>query len=432
MSAKSNYEQFIRDKEIKRWVEDLRSRSYATAKCVPTNLASYCRDAKTTPQAILKLAKSNSGKLKAQFSDFVRKWESEGKSGAYLGQIKAAINSWLKYNDIMYRIKVNIRDELISKTTRDEVIPTREQLDKILRRATTRQKVEISLIAFSGLRLEVMANAVGNDGLRLKDLEDLDIDSLKFRKVPAKVNIKEELSKARNRYFTFIPEVACQYIIDYLDERKRDGETLTPLTPLILPHYDKNWQTKTEFLQTFAVSGDIKKAIRGAGFDFRPYVFRAYFATNLDIAESKGVISHSWRQFLMGHKGDMEAKYSTNKRWLPENIEEIRNVYSKCTKFFNATSGDDKDVRYVMMKGLLMAAGMKEEEIDNLQLTDMPDNDFQKLLAERLNIKLNGNGKRQKVVTMEEFDKYFNDKDSNWEYLTTLPDGRVILKLHSP
>jgi hypothetical protein len=431
MSAESRYSKFLKMMEIERWVEDLKSRSYATAKVVPINLALYCRDAKTTPQAILRLARNNSGKLRAQFSDFVRKWENEGKSGAYIGQIKAAINSWLKYNDVTYRVKVNIRDELINKTVRDEVIPTKEQLDKILRKADTRQKVEISMIAFGGLRLEVMANANGSDGLRLKDLEDLEVESLRFKKLPSKVNVREELSKARIRYFTFIPEEASSYIIDYLDERKRQGEVLTSQSPLILPHYDKNWQTKTEFLQTFAVSTDIKRAIRGAGFNFRPYVFRSYFATTLDIAESKGVISHSWRQFLMGHKGDMEAKYSTNKRWLPENVEEIRRVYSRCVKFFNATSGEDKDMRYVMMKGLLLAAGTKEEELNNIQLTEMSDEDFQKLLAEKLNIKFNGNGKRQKVVTMEEFDKYFNE-DGNWEYQATLPDGRIVLRLHSP
>jgi len=35
--------------------------------------------------------------------------------------------------------------------------------------------------------------------------------------------------------------------------------------------------------------------------------------TNMIIAESKGKISHSYMQFIMGHKGDIEARYSTNK-----------------------------------------------------------------------------------------------------------------------
>ena len=54
------------------------------------------------------------------------------------------------------------------------------------------------------------------------------------------------------------------------------------------------------FLETQLVSREIKKAITKAGYKWRPYVFRSYFATALDIAESKGEISHPWRQFFMG------------------------------------------------------------------------------------------------------------------------------------
>ncbi|MEM2997058.1 MAG: hypothetical protein QXK52_06065 [Candidatus Bathyarchaeia archaeon] len=35
--------------------------------------------------------------------------------------------------------------------------------------------------------------------------------------------------------------------------------------------------------------------------------------TNVIIAESKGKISHPYLQLLMGHKGDIEARCSTNK-----------------------------------------------------------------------------------------------------------------------
>jgi len=42
-------------------------------------------------------------------------------------------------------------------------------------------------------------------------------------------------------------------------------------------------------------------------------VLRAYCDTNMIIAESKGKISHPYMQFIIGHKGDIEARYSTNK-----------------------------------------------------------------------------------------------------------------------
>ena len=57
----------------------------------------------------------------------------------------------------------------------------------------------------------------------------------------------------------------------------------------------------------------------------RPYVLRAYFDTQLLLAESKGKMTHSYRQFFMGHKGDMEARYTVNKgRLTKDMIEDMR------------------------------------------------------------------------------------------------------------
>jgi hypothetical protein len=82
-------------------------------------------------------------------------------------------------------------------------------------------------------------------------------------------------------------------------------------------------------LRTQLITREIREAIRSAGLNMRPYVLRGYFATALDIAESKGLISHPWRMFIMGHKGDIEARYSTNKRLPPDMIEEMRESYKK-------------------------------------------------------------------------------------------------------
>ena len=84
---------------------------------------------------------------------------------------------------------------------------------------------------------------------------------------------------------------------------------------------------------------DIKEAISRAGFSWRPYVLRAYFDTNMIIAESRGKISHPYLQFMMGHKGDIEARYSTNKgRLPPDMIEDMRRCYSECQPFLTTAT----------------------------------------------------------------------------------------------
>lgn len=79
--------------------------------------------------------------------------------------------------------------------------------------------------------------------------------------------------------------------------------------------------------------------MRGAGVYKRPYVLRAYAETQLIIAESKNKISHPYLQFIAGHKGDIEARYSTNKGILPPNmIEDMRDMYEECEPFLNSTT----------------------------------------------------------------------------------------------
>jgi len=79
--------------------------------------------------------------------------------------------------------------------------------------------------------------------------------------------------------------------------------------------------------------------MRKAGVRKRPYVLRAYAETQLIIAESKGKISHPYLQFIAGHKGDIEARYSTNKGILPPDmIEDMRKCYKSCEAFLGTTS----------------------------------------------------------------------------------------------
>ncbi|MBS7644910.1 hypothetical protein KEJ44_02575 [Candidatus Bathyarchaeota archaeon] len=66
------------------------------------------------------------------------------------------------------------------------------------------------------------------------------------------------------------------------------------------------------------------------------------------IAESKGKISHPYLQLLMGHKGDIEARCSTNKGVSPpEMIEDIRKAYKKCEPFLTTSAEPLEEVSVV-------------------------------------------------------------------------------------
>ena len=83
----------------------------------------------------------------------------------------------------------------------------------------------------------------------------------------------------------------------------------------------------------------IRESMSRAGVWKRPYVLRCYAETQFIIAESKGKISHPYLQFIAGHKGDIESRYSTNKGRLPEEmVEGMREAYKSCEPFLSTVT----------------------------------------------------------------------------------------------
>ena len=118
--------------------------------------------------------------------DFVRKLEKQGKAGSYIVRFKKVLHSWLAFNNVNVKLKVNISGEYDQPTIVNERIPNREELDRILRMATPRGRISIALMAFSGLRPQTLGNYEGTDGLRLNDFLEVEIKdgNIKFDEVP--------------------------------------------------------------------------------------------------------------------------------------------------------------------------------------------------------------------------------------------------------
>ena len=422
MEAK--YLDLLKDRNVKRWYENLRAKSVLTATVALRNLGHYCEIENTNPKNII--IEMKEGNFRDKFFDFVRKLEEEGKAGSYIARFKRVVKSWAKFNEVEIKLNVNIKNENESLTLTNERVPTREELGRILRMAMQRGRVAISLMAYSGLRPESLGNYEGTDGLRLGDLTDLDIDKLEFNKIPCVVSVKSLLSKARHRYFSFIGEEGTIYIKEYLEERRKRGETLTEESPVLQFEFGK--VRHNDFLRTTLITRDIREAIVEANLKMRPYVLRAYFSTGLDIAESKGFISHPWRQFIMGHKGDIEARYSTNKRLAPDIIEEMRSSYQKCLKFLETRVSEvsEDNAKLYLQQQLLLAVGYRQEDIDKMDLTNISNEDFQKILRDKIAGTMAGNGAKQKVVSTNEIEKFIGE---GYEFQALLPEGKAIVKL---
>ena len=417
--------------QLKRWYENLKAHSVITAETYFRHLLLWCERDNINPTELLELARRDDFRYRVM--DIIRKFEAEGKAGSYISYVEKPLISWLKFNGVDVKLSINIKDENRNIRSENERVPSKEELGKILRMATPRARVSISLMAYSGLRPEALGDYEGTDCLRLSDIEGVKISStgVEFEKIPANIRIRSNLSKARNEYFTFLGKEGLDYLAEYLGKRVLEGEKLTfnsPVLQLDPKGEKKRGKEQNEHLRTALVARDIKKAIVNAGFNWRPYVLRAYFSTALDIAESKGLISHPWRQFIMGHKGDIEARYSTNKRLPPDMIEEMRESYKKCLKFLETRISEvsEDNAKLFLQQQLLSAVGYKQEEIDKIDLANISNEEFQQLLRDKVAGAMTENGAKQKVIPVSDVEKYIQE---GYDFEAVLPNGKAVMRL---
>ena len=155
---------------------------------------------------------------------------------------------------------------------------------------------------------------------------------------------------------------------------------------------------------------------------------RAYFDTMLLIAESQGKITHTYRQFFMGHKGDIEARYTTNKGRLPESVvEDMREAYRRSQRFLQ-TRGEDASedrLRESFRKQLLLVAGFTADEVEEMD-PSMDDEAFQEMVRKKLLGAMANNGASQRVIDVEEVERFLSH---GWDFVATLPDDRIVIKL---
>ncbi|MBS7656281.1 site-specific integrase [Candidatus Bathyarchaeota archaeon] len=420
---RSKYRDLLADPDVNRWYNNVARGSEVTADVYLRRLGSFCEAYKLTPKALLLM---NDVNLYNLLMDFVSSREKEF-AGSYIQSIIKAVKSWLSHNHRELKGKIKIRGAEDTPSLKDERVPSKDELRKIFFSGDKKARVACVLIAHSGLRIETLGNYSGDDGLRIKDFPEIEIKNgiIEFKKIPTIVIVRKELSKARHQYFTFLSEEGCEYLKDYLEERIREGEKLTLDSPVITPKLRMK-----PFIRAINIGDIIRIAIRKAGFPWRPYVLRSYFDTQLMLAESKGLVLRDYRQFWMGHKGDIENRYTTNKQKLPESvIEDMREAYKRSQEYLQTTrveATSEEKVKESFRKQLLLVAGFKKEEIEKMDLLSLSDEEFQSMVRQKLLGTMINNGAKQKVVGINEVEAYLSQ---GWEFVASLPNNKAIMKI---
>jgi integrase len=424
--AKNKYLYLFDDPDVKRWYDNVSRGSQITADVYLRRLGSFCKVLKTNPKSLASLSELELYNL---MLDHISSLEKAGFAGSYIEGIIKAVKSWLSHNGKEINRKIRIRGTRESPSLKDERVPTKGELKRVYLSSDKKTRVSCVLVSNSGVRIEVIGNYTGKDGLTIADLPELKIEkgTVTFERIPTMVVVRRELSKAGHQYLTFLSEEGCEYVKDYLDERLREGEELTSKSPMITPKLKMK-----PFIRANNVGDNIRAALRAAGLEWRPYVLRCYFDTQMMLAESKGLVLRDYRQFWMGHKGDIENRYTTNKQRLPESvIEDMRSAYERSQEFLQTKQKEEaseKKLRDSFRKQLLLVAGFSQEELDKKDLSSISDEEFQSIVRERLTVVQMPNGSKQKVVSIDEADGYLSN---GWEYVAKLSDNKVVIKMNN-
>ncbi len=435
----ASWPRLLVDEDFRRWHENLARGSTGTAVERARVLYRFLNVHGMTPRGLVDLAKQDRRRVEDLLSDFVGKLLKEGKSPGYVENYLKAVRSWLEYNEIRLVRRIKIGDRGATPTIDDERVPTADELRTILCYAGERVRCSIGFMAFAGLRPEVLGNERGTDGLKVEDLPEMKIEDgvVSFTKIPPMVIVRANLSKIRKRYLTFLASEGCDYLQAYLEKRIAVGEELTCESPIIAVTlgYEEMGKSPTNRGSKFIAARNITRGIREAirpRFKWRPYVLRAYFDTQLLVAENHGKISHAYRQFFMGHKGDMEARYTTNKGRLPESVmEDMREAYKRSQDYLQTTKTQetsDEKLAQAFRKQLLLVAGFKQEEVDKMHMPSISDDELQEIVRKKLLGAPAEDSVKQKVVSIDEAERYLS---KGWQYVAHLPGKKVVIKSDS-
>jgi hypothetical protein len=437
MPRRSGWKQLIEEyPEFNRWYQNLARNSETTAQERARIINRYLDYHNLTPPELVENAKQDQRTVENQLMDYVNHQHSLNRSPGYIANYVKAVKSWLQFNDINLLRRINVGNTSRTPSIEDERVPVKDELKQILGYAKPRGKASICFMAFSGLRPQVLGDYTGVDGLRISDLPELTIEGneVSFEKIPTMVVVRSELSKTKQRYFSFLGPEGCQYLKAYLEHRLAIGERLMADSPVIsykTGYGDTGSVEESSRANSHVTTKTLTKEIRDAmrpRYPWRPYVLRAYFDTQLLIAENNGKIAHAYRQFFMGHKGDIEARYTTNKGRLPEEfIEDMRESYRRSLEYLETSKPEVSDDRLqnALRRQLLLVAGFDGDEIDALDL-GMGDDEFQETVRTRLVGSLVNNGNSQRVVALGDVEDFLG---RGWSFVAKLSDEKAILKI---
>jgi hypothetical protein len=399
----------LKDERIEAWHTKMATGSRRTADGAVQKLGAITKALGLSPQEIVDLAGSDPRKLEGILVGFVVEHKKRGLKPSYTAVIISALKAWLASQHVPFDGYPNIRQHG-GETVIGERVPTVEELQRLLDAIpTARGKVVALSMAHAGLRPGTLGTYRGEtEALRLRNLPELDIDKLEFRKIPFLIEVPGSISKNGVTYVTFGSKALADRIVEYLRERRgvqtvfrrkkgdgghyvptrQPGETLTADSPLVTGgQYENLGHPVSEKAIMVELSSAIARS-KPTDVSWVPYVLRSFASTRLWEASMEGAIDFQTREAILGHNAGVSALYSSRRKLEPQTIEKMRAAYERCGRFFWQATAEDKEERLRQMNvQFLRLAGYTAQDAETLSQGKSTD-EIGKLAHKKLGEKL--------------------------------------------
>lgn len=369
----------------------------SSAKVYAQHLNQFCEHYGLTPYTLLNLKLEDIEDKTERFIRSNRNTIAPKRLGVFYSTIKA----WCHHKKLIKNRKLfrEIEFDSASRKTRDVALPNKDFIRKLCDNADLREKL---VVVFYGV-YAVRPSLIGR--LKIEDIYHKDITinqngSVKLsNRVWIWVKREYEGNKGNIDFPIILTSETSQWLEDYLNQRVRNGEILTPKTALIDVHSKAN------------VDRIVKKLFDAVGFHGRKYLLRHLGSKLLKRAYE----NEDLKEWLCGHKGSIAAIYDHSGHTLAEwEIEDYKKQLHEKELFVYGLSKSQEDIikaKVDMAKTIVPDVDESKirEIIRLLELGKMSFETFDKRLTEIIQNAMN----KQIETRFEELFIKMNNKHNN-------------------
>ena len=340
------HKKLLSDPKVRSWWEARSLRSRLSADQYLRQFGFLLERLELTPASVVALAKKDPDKLRDLLVRDAAKLKRAGRLDSYISKFHEGLRAYFRFHRVSFDGFPSL-SPIKGASLVHEVVPTPEQLSRVLDRLSLRSKVCALFIAHTGIRPGVLGSYQAEGGLTLADLPDLRLGTRPtLAEEPFVVRVPAHLSKTRAAYTTFGSSQLASTLLAYLTERVESGEKLTAGSPVIAVRATRGVASRRRddprfasgFVVTKAVVGEIHDALKSSapeGVRWRPYVLRAYCSSRLLMAEGAGKITRDLREAILGHDLGNSGRYTLGKTWGEDMLRDARAAYKRAEPYLS-------------------------------------------------------------------------------------------------